>query len=398
MEDKVIKIAEDTTSDLHESENLFRSIFETVAVGVAQLNSKTGEFVKINKKYCDIVGYTEKEMLASSFQKITHPEDLQADLDNMQLLLEGKFCEISTEKRYLHKDGTIVWVNVTVSPMWSSRDKTKYHVTVVTDISKRKQTEDALKQSEERLDLAIKGSKDGLWDWDIENGKLWCSRRFYEMLDYEDGEVESSFEFFQALLHPEEKDRTLKAIEAHIKERMPYVEDFRLKRKSGEYRWFRGFGQAVWDKKGKPIRMVGSIQDINEQKDSEEIIRRYEKIVNTADEFMSFIDSNYIYNAVNQTYLDAFLKQQDEVVGHHVSETMGTDFFENIIVDKLDRCLAGETITNQSWQSLPGFGIIYLDTRYIPYKEKNGEVTGVVISARDITERKLAEESLKKSK
>ncbi|MBL4638672.1 MAG: EAL domain-containing protein [Proteobacteria bacterium] len=138
---------------LTQSEHKFRIIFEQAAVGVAQIDSKTGEFVKINKKYCDIVGYTEAEMLALTVPKITHPDDLHQDFNNMEQLFNREVTEFSIAKRYLHKNGTIVWVNLNVSPMWDDSEEPSYYVGVVEDIT------DAHKLSEQ---LSHQASHDAL--------------------------------------------------------------------------------------------------------------------------------------------------------------------------------------------------------------------------------------------
>lgn len=129
---------------LKESEERFRAIFEQAAVGVAQIISSTGRFVRINQRYCDIVGYTQEEMTTTTFMAITHPDDLQIDLDNMQKLIKGEIHKFSMEKRYYHKDGSIVWVNRTVSSMLNVGEESDYHIAVVEDITERKRAEDAL--------------------------------------------------------------------------------------------------------------------------------------------------------------------------------------------------------------------------------------------------------------
>ena len=129
---------------LLESETLFKALFEQAAVGVAQVDSFRGRFVRINQRYCDIVGYTPEEMEQLSFQQITFPEDLEADLENMKLLLGGTIREFSMEKRYFHKDGSVIWVNLNVSPMWKIGEEPNFHIAVVEDISERKQAEQEL--------------------------------------------------------------------------------------------------------------------------------------------------------------------------------------------------------------------------------------------------------------
>ena len=108
---------------LRKSEKILSAIFEQAAVGVALIESHSGKFLRINKKYSDIIGYSSEEMLSLDFMAITHPDDLQEDLDKMQLLLDGKTHEFSMEKRLFRKDGSIVWVNLTVSPMWKTREQ-----------------------------------------------------------------------------------------------------------------------------------------------------------------------------------------------------------------------------------------------------------------------------------
>jgi PAS domain S-box-containing protein len=130
-----------------ESEERFRAIFEHSAVGVAQIDTKTGQFLRINKKFCDIVGYTRDEMTAATFMKITHPDDLKTDLDNIEKLKAGKIREFTYEKRYFRKDGSIVWVNLALSPMWDIDQKPTYHIAVIEDITERKRLESQLQQA-----------------------------------------------------------------------------------------------------------------------------------------------------------------------------------------------------------------------------------------------------------
>jgi len=136
---------------LLESEERFRALFEQAAVGVAQIVTETGQFLRLNQKYCDILGYSREEMEAHTFQKITHPADLQADLDNMERLKQGHIREFSMEKRYYRKDNSIVWVNLTVSPMWRVGEEPYHHIAVVEDITERKKSQEKLTRYQERL-------------------------------------------------------------------------------------------------------------------------------------------------------------------------------------------------------------------------------------------------------
>jgi PAS domain S-box-containing protein len=121
-----------------ENEDRFRAIFEQAAVGVSQCVSKTGEYARINRKYCDIAGYAREELLTRRFQDITHPDDLAAELKLMQQLMRGEIRTFSMEKRICRKDGGNVWVNLTVSPMWASGEEPSHHIAIIEDITERR--------------------------------------------------------------------------------------------------------------------------------------------------------------------------------------------------------------------------------------------------------------------
>jgi PAS domain S-box-containing protein len=145
---------EGANRELKESQKYFKAMFEQAAVGVVQLKSKTGEFVKVNKKYAEIVGYTQAELLTSDFMSITHPEDLQVDLNNMERLKKGEITDFTSEKRYFKKDGKMVWVKLTVSPLWQPGEVPNYHIAVINDITDRKLAEIELRKSKEEAEKA----------------------------------------------------------------------------------------------------------------------------------------------------------------------------------------------------------------------------------------------------
>ncbi|MCL1467082.1 PAS domain S-box protein [Argonema galeatum] len=146
-----------TEEALRDSEERFRAIFEQAAVGIVTTTAN-GQYISFNQKFCEIVGYTHEELQTRTFWEITHPDDMAENMAYRQQLVAGKIPNFSIEKRYIRKDGDVVWVCLTVSLVLSYAGKMKYFIAVVQDISERqaalrdrKQAEEELKQQKELL-------------------------------------------------------------------------------------------------------------------------------------------------------------------------------------------------------------------------------------------------------
>ena len=138
-----------TEASLRESESRYRAVFDQVAVGVAEVETSTGRFLTVNRRLCEILGMTADEVLATTFLAITHPDDVLLHLEKMDLLLSGKIGSFTLEKRYIRKDGGIIWVSLTVSPLWKPGEAPGHNIMVVQDITVRKHAEEAQRRSRE---------------------------------------------------------------------------------------------------------------------------------------------------------------------------------------------------------------------------------------------------------
>ena len=136
---------------LRKSEQQFRATFEQAAVGIAHL-APDGHWLMVNQKLCDIVGYTREELLKRTFQDITYPEDLNADLAYVRQMLANEIQSYSMEKRYVRKDSSLIWINLTVSLVREPWGEPKYFISVIEDINNRKQAQAALHRFAQRLE------------------------------------------------------------------------------------------------------------------------------------------------------------------------------------------------------------------------------------------------------
>jgi PAS domain S-box-containing protein len=178
-----------------ESEELFRATFNQAAVGIAHV-APDGKWLRMNRKVCDIVGYTEEELRNLTFKDITHPDDVAASTENVRRALAGKASSYSLEKRYIHKNGTIVWTNVTVSLVRKTLANTGYFVVIIEDITPRKQAEEDLKRLTEQmheqagvLDAILSASPNQIFHIDRQGIYRYASRAALKALGMATAEV-----------------------------------------------------------------------------------------------------------------------------------------------------------------------------------------------------------------
>ena len=133
------------------SEIKYKSIFDQAAVGIAYIDSCSGNFLEINKQYCNLLGNSEQEMKKRNFQSVTHPDDLEEDLMNLEKLKSGKIREYSMEKRYITKKNAVIWTKLTVSPLWKINEQPTTHIAIIEDISLKKEAEELIKKNGTRF-------------------------------------------------------------------------------------------------------------------------------------------------------------------------------------------------------------------------------------------------------
>jgi PAS domain S-box-containing protein len=262
-------------------EDEFHSAFKHAAIGMA-LVSPLGQFLRVNEALTQIVGYSSNELLGFDFQKITHSEDLEIDLFYVREMLNGLRSAYQMEKRYIHKNGSLIWAQLNVSLIKNPDQSPKYFISQIQDITVAKNAVEALKEREEQLSLFVNTTHDGIWDWYIKDDYEYMSPRFWMMLGYEPEEKKHHPSEWQRLIFPEDLERVKINFERHIETRGNdlFYQEVRYLHKNGKTIWVICRGKVVeWAEDGTPIRIIGSHTDITELKSAQESLIHSSKMV-----------------------------------------------------------------------------------------------------------------------
>jgi formate hydrogenlyase transcriptional activator len=271
------KLAEEA---LRKSEERWRSVFENSAIGVA-LTDLNGRFLATNPTYQKMLGYREEEFQTVSFLEITHEDYREANWALVRELLEGKREQFQIEKQYRRKDGSFVWVRNNVSLVPGTESVPRFIMALSEDITERKQAEEALQQSEERVRLILDSAAEGVFGCDPEGTCLFCNQAAVRLLGY-DEPVELLGKNMHALEHHTRKDGTTFPIDecpiyiGFHENRGVHIDDDIFWKKDGT-----SFPVEYWShpmlRDGKTVGAVITFFDITERKKADEALRKSEQ-------------------------------------------------------------------------------------------------------------------------
>jgi PAS domain S-box-containing protein len=264
-----------------EAGNEFSSAFEFAAIGMA-LVATSGQFLRVNDALCSIVGYTREELLELGFQKITHPDDLDADLEAFQEVLDVKRNSYQIEKRYFHKNENIVWVQLSVSVIRAADQKVKYFISQIQDVTIEKEATHALAERERQLSLIVDTTHDGIWDRKLNEDYEYLSTRFWQMLGYRAPDMRNHSNEWKKLIFPEDLELVQKNFDLHVQSggEIPYYQEVRFRHKEGNTIWMIHRGKVVeWTEDGRALRAIGTHSDITELKAAQEALLYSSKMV-----------------------------------------------------------------------------------------------------------------------
>ncbi len=251
--------------------------------------------------------------------------------------------------------------------------------------------------SEERFELAVNGSNDAIWDWNIQNNRLYLSPRYRKILGYQEQELPGIFTAWEKLIHPEDKSRVLKAINDHIEHGTPFRCELRLKTKSGEWLWMLGRGEAVRDKKTKvATRMAGSYTDISDQKATLQALEQEKERAQVT--LQSITDA--VFTTDNQGNIDYLNPRAELLLGMPDQSAEGQHLLEAFKLTDADRnpieedvitqvLLQGRTVkfSKQTLLCNNAGKWLTIEENAAPLLDQHQAVRGMVVVFHDVTER-----------
>lgn len=261
--------------DAKSSEILFRRAMQDSAIGMAIVDL-TGRFDRVNQVLCSILGYDPEELVTMTFRDVSLPEDAAASSAVLKSLFSGETASSKFEKRYLRKDGSVIWCMLAVSLIRDEdTDAPLYFVAQVEDINARKLADEAIAESENRWRFALKSGRQAVWELNLKTGKTYRSPEWYSMIGYQEGDVPTGASDFLDLIHPEDRQKLIASDRAMLEGRCAVSEvEVRFRHKDGRWIWILDCGRiAEYDKMGEPVLIIGTHTNITPRKQREEEIR-----------------------------------------------------------------------------------------------------------------------------
>ncbi|HIK32641.1 MAG TPA: PAS domain S-box protein [Oscillatoriales cyanobacterium M4454_W2019_049] len=383
---------------LRDSERRFRAIFNSMYQFIGLLQPD-GTLLEANQTALDFFGITIEGVRGRPFWEMpwgSSSQEVQVRVRHeIERAAGGEFVRYEAEVR--GAGGTRATLDFSLKPVFDEAGEVVLLIPEGRDITERKRAEMALKASEERWQLILVGTGDGIFDWNILTGEVFFSPLLKAQLGYADDELENTYEGWERLLHPEDRDRTLAAVRSHLDGETPhYSVEYRLRCRDGSYKWILARGIVQRNAAGNPVRMVGSHQEIGARKNAETALReslaRYRLLAENSSDLIATqsLDGTYLY--VSPTC--------QRLLGYAADDLTGRSIFEFLHPEDADALQKLQAATGQfPTQSPQSYRVrradgtyIWLETTYqISQHLEDGNTQLVVSISRDITERKQAE-------
>jgi len=378
---------------LRKNEERFRTTFDNAAIGMA-LIANNGCFMKVNNTLCRILGYSEEELLGKTWVEITNPDDLAGCYDWLKRVKAG--AQSSYEKRFIHKLGHLVWIEVSSSLVRDSHGRIQYYISLFQDIMSRKQAEEALRESEGRYRNIFKNIQDVYYEVTLDGIILEASPSIKDVSLYKREEIIGK-SLYDIYVDPKNRDEFLKELLKN--EKVTDYETLLIDKDRSQVHCSIA-AKLVRDEYGHPVKIIGSLRNINKRKRMEESLRQSESqkraILDASIDRIRYIDKDMKIIWANKTTAKELHMSSEKLVGHTCYELfLGRDTpckeCPTVIAretGKIERAVMYQP-------QVKGIeGESYWDTYCVPLKNDSGEIESFIQIARNITDQKKAGEHI----
>ncbi len=381
--------------ELRESEERFRQIFENSSLGMT-LVTPDFRFFSVNRAWMSMTGYAEEELLKLSFVDITHPDHIAGDLEHIRELSAGTIPVYNTQKRYIRKDGSILWGLLRVTTIRNQQGALRFFAAQIEDITEQKRAEDALRESEERFAAFMDHLPITAFIKDAESTNLFVNRHMTEVFGAKEWIGKSVRELFspEAAEKMIEDDRkTLR--DGYRKTIEPLVE------KNGNPKIFETYKFRL-DRENKPPLIGGFALDITEKKQAEDALResekKYRNIVETTPDLIWEIDVKGNFTYLSPQIFDMFGYRAEDLSSKPIFFLVPHDQIPLVTRAFEQQVLNGPALVTLEVVAQHADGhLIDIEIRSANATDEQGRVVGFRGVTRDISGRKRAEEGIRES-
>ncbi|MBI5030859.1 MAG: PAS domain S-box protein [Chloroflexi bacterium] len=266
-----------TSQALQDSEERFRTAFENANVGVC-LVATDGRLLKVNDAMCQIFGYNHQELEQMTISSIAYPDDLKVSPEFIEKAIAGQTNQASFDKRYIHKQGHIIWGHVSSALVRNAQGEPMYFISHVQDVTTQKQASQALHDSERRLAVAQRMAHIGYWERDFDVRQVTLSDEACRIFGISQQGLTLNLDEWHprwvALIHPQDQPRLIQLLADVSAGKRSYDVEYRIVRPDGAVRFIYSQAEVKRDASGRPHIMLGMMQDITERKHAEEEIHK----------------------------------------------------------------------------------------------------------------------------
>ena len=349
---------------VRQSEERYRRYFELGLIGMAVTSLEKG-WIQVNDRLCKIFGYSQDELRAKTWTDLTHPEDLAPDVAQFNRVLAGEINGYTLDKRFIHKDGRIIYATISASAVRRSDGSIDHFVALVQDITARHEAEERLRETEERWTYALEGNGDGVWDWNARTNKVFFSNRWKEMLGYDEYEIGNTLEEWLSRVHPDDMSQVMADVRSYFRgETSAYVNEHRVRCKDGSYKWILDRGKVVARMPdGSPLRVVGSHTDITARKQAKAQLYLTQFALERAGDMVFWVEPSSRLLLVNRAACERLGYSKEELLGMAIP-----DIVPNYEQEDWAR----------HWEDLRQAGQLRFETQH---RSKSGEVYPVEVVA-----------------